>query len=193
MKARVHGSAWWHDWEPRGQTAEHVCANMLRINLTSLWKRQLKVLWHFSSSQVWCVYFSFSGAERCYLADMSSRGSFGSSMLCEFPQTLHFVWLSVTLCTWGGGVTRSANCPRCLCVLCPVQTINDDLNASMATADELSKEFNSMLKEASSDNNNIESQVCTHTHTHTDTHTKAHTHTAAQLHTCRPGFPPSRS
>ncbi|XP_034405221.1 relA-associated inhibitor isoform X1 [Cyclopterus lumpus] len=33
------------------------------------------------------------------------------------------------------------------------QTINDDLNASMATADELSKEFNSLLKEASSDNN----------------------------------------
>ncbi|TNN66603.1 RelA-associated inhibitor [Liparis tanakae] len=39
------------------------------------------------------------------------------------------------------------------------QTINDDLNASMATADELSKEFNSMLKEASSDNNNTESQT----------------------------------
>ncbi|XP_008295411.1 relA-associated inhibitor [Stegastes partitus] len=34
------------------------------------------------------------------------------------------------------------------------QTINDDLNASLATADELSREFNSMLKEASSSNNN---------------------------------------
>ncbi|KAM6932789.1 relA-associated inhibitor [Lycodopsis pacificus] len=34
------------------------------------------------------------------------------------------------------------------------QTINDDLNASLATADELSREFNSLLKEASSDNNN---------------------------------------
>ncbi|XP_069017558.1 relA-associated inhibitor [Embiotoca jacksoni] len=34
------------------------------------------------------------------------------------------------------------------------QSMNDDLNASLATADELSKEFNSMLKEASSSNNN---------------------------------------
>lgn len=32
-----------------------------------------------------------------------------------------------------------------------VQSINDDLNASLATADELSKEFNSLLKEASSE------------------------------------------
>ncbi|XP_035857320.1 relA-associated inhibitor isoform X1 [Sander lucioperca] len=32
------------------------------------------------------------------------------------------------------------------------QSINDDLNASLATADELSKEFNSLLKEASSEN-----------------------------------------
>ncbi|XP_032363379.1 relA-associated inhibitor [Etheostoma spectabile] len=32
------------------------------------------------------------------------------------------------------------------------QAINDDLNASLATADELSKEFNSLLKEASSEN-----------------------------------------
>ncbi|KAF3847335.1 hypothetical protein F7725_020364 [Dissostichus mawsoni] len=31
--------------------------------------------------------------------------------------------------------------------------INDDLNASLATADELSREFNSLLKEASSNNN----------------------------------------
>ncbi|XP_023142734.1 relA-associated inhibitor isoform X2 [Amphiprion ocellaris] len=37
------------------------------------------------------------------------------------------------------------------------QTINDDLNASLATADELSREFNSMLKEASSPNNNTTS------------------------------------
>ncbi|XP_070761667.1 relA-associated inhibitor isoform X2 [Enoplosus armatus] len=37
------------------------------------------------------------------------------------------------------------------------QTINDDLNASLATADELSKEFNSLLKEASSNNNNTKS------------------------------------
>lgn len=34
------------------------------------------------------------------------------------------------------------------------QSINDDLNASLATADELSKEFSSLFKEASSDNNN---------------------------------------
>lgn len=34
------------------------------------------------------------------------------------------------------------------------QTINDDLNASLATADELSREFNSLLSEASSSNNN---------------------------------------
>ncbi|XP_068601485.1 relA-associated inhibitor [Brachionichthys hirsutus] len=36
------------------------------------------------------------------------------------------------------------------------QTINDDLSASLATADELSKEFNSMLKEASSDSTQAE-------------------------------------
>ncbi|XP_051253511.1 relA-associated inhibitor isoform X1 [Dicentrarchus labrax] len=34
------------------------------------------------------------------------------------------------------------------------QTINEDLNASLATADELSREFNSLLKEASSNDNN---------------------------------------
>ncbi|KAM6987824.1 relA-associated inhibitor [Tautogolabrus adspersus] len=34
------------------------------------------------------------------------------------------------------------------------RTMNDDLNASLATADELSKEFNSLLKEASSKENN---------------------------------------
>ncbi|XP_070684819.1 relA-associated inhibitor [Pempheris klunzingeri] len=34
------------------------------------------------------------------------------------------------------------------------QSINDDLNASLATADELSREFNSLLKEASSNTNN---------------------------------------
>lgn len=39
------------------------------------------------------------------------------------------------------------------------QSINDDLNASLATADELSKEFNSLLKEVSSDNNNTASQA----------------------------------
>ncbi|XP_063763371.1 relA-associated inhibitor isoform X2 [Eleginops maclovinus] len=33
------------------------------------------------------------------------------------------------------------------------QNINDDLNASLATADELSREFNSLLKEASSNDN----------------------------------------
>ncbi|XP_056230825.1 relA-associated inhibitor isoform X1 [Seriola aureovittata] len=38
------------------------------------------------------------------------------------------------------------------------QTINDDLNASLATADELSREFNSLLKEASSNNNNTVSE-----------------------------------
>ncbi|XP_041850281.1 relA-associated inhibitor isoform X2 [Melanotaenia boesemani] len=34
------------------------------------------------------------------------------------------------------------------------QNMNDDLNASLAAADELSREFNSLLKEASSNNNN---------------------------------------
>lgn len=34
------------------------------------------------------------------------------------------------------------------------QSINDDLNASLATADELSREFSSLFKEASSENNN---------------------------------------
>uniref|UniRef100_A0A8D3BET7 Protein phosphatase 1, regulatory subunit 13 like n=1 Tax=Scophthalmus maximus TaxID=52904 RepID=A0A8D3BET7_SCOMX len=38
-----------------------------------------------------------------------------------------------------------------------VQSINDDLNASLATADELSREFNSMLEEASSNNRNTTS------------------------------------
>ncbi|XP_040902066.1 relA-associated inhibitor [Toxotes jaculatrix] len=37
------------------------------------------------------------------------------------------------------------------------QAINDDLNASLATADELSREFNSLLKEASSNSNNRKS------------------------------------
>lgn len=37
------------------------------------------------------------------------------------------------------------------------QTINDDLNASLATADELSREFSSLLKEASSNNNQSKS------------------------------------
>lgn len=51
-----------------------------------------------------------------------------------------------------------------LCGLCSVQTINDDLNASLATADELSREFNSMFKEASSNNDTTKSgsQVCTY-------------------------------
>lgn len=46
--------------------------------------------------------------------------------------------------------------------------MNDDLSASLATADELSKEFNSLLQEASTSNNNTESksQVLTQTHTH---------------------------
>ncbi|XP_076590365.1 relA-associated inhibitor [Chaetodon auriga] len=37
------------------------------------------------------------------------------------------------------------------------QSINDDLNASLATADELSKEFSSLLEEASPNNNNTTS------------------------------------
>lgn len=37
------------------------------------------------------------------------------------------------------------------------QSMNDDLNASLATADELSKEFNSLLSEASSPTNNTKS------------------------------------
>ncbi|XP_026154545.1 relA-associated inhibitor [Mastacembelus armatus] len=39
------------------------------------------------------------------------------------------------------------------------QSINDDLNASLATADELSREFNSMLREVSSCNNNTNSET----------------------------------
>ncbi|KAM9318011.1 relA-associated inhibitor [Pholidichthys leucotaenia] len=38
------------------------------------------------------------------------------------------------------------------------QAINDDLSASLATADELSREFDSLLKEASSNDNNTESE-----------------------------------
>lgn len=51
-----------------------------------------------------------------------------------------------------------------VCGLCSVQTINDDLNASLATADELSKEFNSMFNEVSSNKNATKSgsQVCTY-------------------------------
>ncbi|KAK2846651.1 hypothetical protein Q5P01_009650 [Channa striata] len=37
------------------------------------------------------------------------------------------------------------------------QTINDDLNASLATADELSREFNSMFKEVSPSNSKVQS------------------------------------
>uniref|UniRef100_A0A4W6CFZ4 Protein phosphatase 1, regulatory subunit 13 like n=1 Tax=Lates calcarifer TaxID=8187 RepID=A0A4W6CFZ4_LATCA len=55
------------------------------------------------------------------------------------------------------GVISYANCPWYLCGLYSVQTINDDLNASLATADELSREFNSLLMEASSSNNNTKS------------------------------------
>uniref|UniRef100_A0A8C6WG83 Protein phosphatase 1, regulatory subunit 13 like n=1 Tax=Neogobius melanostomus TaxID=47308 RepID=A0A8C6WG83_9GOBI len=39
------------------------------------------------------------------------------------------------------------------------QSINDDLNASLANADELSKEFSSLFQEASSDSNNTKPQV----------------------------------
>lgn len=39
------------------------------------------------------------------------------------------------------------------------QSINEDLNASLATADELSKEFSSLFKEASSENSNTSSQT----------------------------------
>ncbi|KAK7883042.1 hypothetical protein WMY93_029216 [Mugilogobius chulae] len=39
------------------------------------------------------------------------------------------------------------------------RSINEDLNASLATADELSKEFNSLLKEASSNGNDTTSQT----------------------------------
>ncbi len=63
-----------------------------------------------------------------------------------------------------------------VCGFFSVQSINDDLNASLATADELSKEFNSLLKEASSNTNTSGSQV--HTHTHTHTHACMHTPSA---------------
>ncbi|KAM9852985.1 relA-associated inhibitor isoform 1-T2 [Aulostomus maculatus] len=43
------------------------------------------------------------------------------------------------------------------------QTINDDLNASLATADELSKEFDSLLREASSNNNSTKAESRTNT------------------------------
>ncbi len=36
----------------------------------------------------------------------------------------------------------------CLCVYVIVQSINDELSASLATADELSREFSSLLSEA---------------------------------------------
>lgn len=44
-----------------------------------------------------------------------------------------------------------------------VQSINDDLNASLATADELSKEFSSLLKKASSESepqNQVQYRSC---------------------------------
>ncbi len=36
----------------------------------------------------------------------------------------------------------------CLCVYVVVQSINDELSASLATADELSREFSSLMSEA---------------------------------------------
>lgn len=71
------------------------------------------------------------------------------------------------------GVISYANCPWYLCGLYSVQTINDDLNASLATADELSREFNSLLMEASSSNNNTKSGPQVHTHKNTCTHTQS--------------------
>lgn len=62
------------------------------------------------------------------------------------------------------GVISFANRPWCACGLCSVQSMNDDLNASLAVADELSREFNDMLKEASSNNNNTKSAPQVHTH-----------------------------
>uniref|UniRef100_A0A3B3DZY0 Protein phosphatase 1, regulatory subunit 13 like n=1 Tax=Oryzias melastigma TaxID=30732 RepID=A0A3B3DZY0_ORYME len=55
------------------------------------------------------------------------------------------------------------------------QSINDDLNASLATADELSKEFSSLLKEASSSSSSSSSNNIKNT-------------TAPQVHTQRSGF-----
>lgn len=45
-----------------------------------------------------------------------------------------------------------------------VQSINDDLSASLATADELSKEFNSLLQEVSTNNNNTHPASQVHTY-----------------------------
>lgn len=45
------------------------------------------------------------------------------------------------------------HCSVCDCPTCfssPVQSISDDLNASLATADELSREFSSLLQDISS-------------------------------------------
>ncbi|KAI3354024.1 hypothetical protein L3Q82_018589, partial [Scortum barcoo] len=78
---------------------------------------------------------------------MTSQMSHGSNMLCEWPQILACRVLTHM------GVLCYANCLWCLCGLHSVQSINDDLIASLATADELSKEFSSLLNEASSSNN----------------------------------------
>lgn len=97
---------------------------------------------------------------------MSYQASFGSSMLCKFARVLNLPLLAHCIFVHVG-LLYDANCPWCLCGLCSVESINDDLNASLATADELSREFSSMLNEASSSsNNNNETNSGSQVHTH---------------------------
>ena len=60
-------------------------------------------------------------------------------------------------------------CPASLIGWCypPVQSMNNDLNASLATADELSREFNSMMHEVTPSPPQPGYLVHTHTHTRT--------------------------
>lgn len=116
------------------------------------------------------VMFCLPGADPCFLAAMSSQTSFGTNMLCKFPQTPDLS-CQLTVLFAHMGVISFVNCLWYACGLCSVQSINDDLNASLAAADELSREFNDMLKEASSNNNNTMSgpQVCAHMQTSSHT------------------------
>lgn len=78
---------------------------------------------------------------------MSSQASLGSSALCEYPRSprsrsvacVLFLNIFFFFCSY-------------LMFTHKVRTMNDDLNTSLATADELSKEFSSLLSEVSSKN-----------------------------------------
>lgn len=80
------------------------------------------------------------------------------------------VWVSPAPSSFNHRVSHPASPVLIVCFVVwrsPVQTMNDDLNASLASADELDKEFSSMLHEASSGPIDTRRGFQVHTHTHT--------------------------